>query len=244
LTEKHTGIHPSVELGAGCVVHEGVSAGPDARIGNNVILYPGVSLGAGCVVGDNAILGKPPALGRASTVKAQEAGSPLTIGDGARIGSNATVCCGSEIGPGATIGDYALVRERVKLGAGSLAGSFVVIENDVEIGANVKIQTRAYITALTTIEDHAFIAPGVITTNDNFMGRTEERFKHKRGARIRRGARVGAGAVILPGIVIGCEAFVASGSVVTRDVPDKKLVMGAPARIIRDVPEREWVDPT
>jgi UDP-2-acetamido-3-amino-2,3-dideoxy-glucuronate N-acetyltransferase len=237
-------IHPTAELGHGCVVHDEATVGPGAMIGRNVVLYPGVALGSNCAVGDNAVLGKPPQLGGASTAKAQEAGSPLLIGDGVRIGAHATICCGTELGPGATVGDYALVRERVKVGANSLIGAFVVVENDVSIGSNVKIQTKAYITALTVIEDFAFIAPCVITTNDNFMGRTEERFKHKRGATVKRGARVGAGAVLLPGVVIGAEAFVAAGSVVTRDVPEKKLVMGAPARIIRDVPGKEWVDQT
>jgi acetyltransferase-like isoleucine patch superfamily enzyme len=83
----------------------------------------------------------------------------------------------------------------------------------------------------------------VITTNDNFMGRTEERFKYKGGARIGRGARVGAGATLLPNVKIGAEAFVAAASVVTRDVPAATLVMGAPAKPVRPVPEKEKIPP-
>ncbi|MDP1808323.1 MAG: hypothetical protein Q8L35_02165 [Actinomycetota bacterium] len=55
------------------------------------------------------------------------------------------------------------------------------------------------------------------------------------------GARIGGASLLLPGITIGREAFVAAGSVVTKDVPDAKLVMGIPARIIRDVPQDEWL---
>jgi acetyltransferase-like isoleucine patch superfamily enzyme len=93
-----------------------------------------------------------------------------------------------------------------------------------------------------TIEDHVFIAPAVQTTNDNFMGRTEKRHALERGATIHRGARVGGGALLLPGIEIGEEAFVAAGAVVTRDVPARKLVIGVPARVVRDVNEDELLE--
>ena len=72
--------------------------------------------------------------------------------------------------------------------------------------------------------------------------RALERFKFRKGAIIRHGARVGANSTLLPGIEIGREAFVAAGSVVTRDVPPATLVMGVPARPIRSVPEREWAE--
>ena len=71
------------------------------------------------------------------------------------------------------------------------------------------------------IEDDVFIAPMVVTTNDNYMGRTEKRHDEIAGCTIRRGARVGGGAHILPGIEIGEEAFVATAAVVTRDVPPR-----------------------
>jgi acetyltransferase-like isoleucine patch superfamily enzyme len=71
------------------------------------------------------------------------------------------------------------------------------------------------------------------------MGRTEERHALRRGPTIRRGARIGGGAVLLPGIDVGEEAFVGAGAVVTRDVPPRALVVGNPARQLRDVPEEE-----
>jgi acetyltransferase-like isoleucine patch superfamily enzyme len=74
------------------------------------------------------------------------------------------------------------------------------------------------------------------------MGRTEKRLAEMRGCTIRRGARVGGGAHILPGLEIGEEAFIATGSVVTRDVPPRAVVMGVPARPVRDVPDEELLE--
>jgi acetyltransferase-like isoleucine patch superfamily enzyme len=121
-------------------------------------------------------------------------------------------------------------------------GCGVTVENETNIGDQAKIQTGAYLTAYMTVEDHVFIVPGVVTTNDNFMGRTQERFRYRKGPIIRQGARVGVNSTLLPGVEIGREAFVAAGALVTRDVPPATLVMGVPARPVRPVPEREWAE--
>ena len=105
-----------------------------------------------------------------------------------------------------------------------------------------KIQAEAYITAYSTLEDNVFIAPCVVTTNDNFMGRTERRKKLLAGPTIRRGARIGGGAILCPGIEIGEEAFVGAGAVVTKDVPPRMLVVGNPARVLREVPADELLE--
>ncbi len=106
-----------------------------------------------------------------------------------------------------------------------------------------KIQAEAYITAYSTLEEHVFIAPCVVTTNDNFMGRTEARHDLIAGPTIRRGARIGGGAILCPGIEIGEEAFVGAGAVVTKDVPPRVIVVGNPARVLRDVPDERASQP-
>ena len=105
-----------------------------------------------------------------------------------------------------------------------------------------KIQAEAYITAYSTLEEHVFIAPCVVTTNDNWMGRTEQRFGRVKGPTIRRGARVGGGAVICPALEIGEEAFIGAGAVVTKDVPPRAVMVGNPARRLRDVAEEELLE--
>jgi len=134
------------------------------------------------------------------------------------------------------------VRERVTIGDDVVLGRGSLVENDTMIGALTKIQADAYITAYSTLEDNVFIAPCVVTTNDNFMGRTERRHELMAGPTIRRGARIGGGAVLCPGVEIGEEAFVGAGAVVTKDVQPRMLVVGNPARVVREVATDELLD--
>jgi acetyltransferase-like isoleucine patch superfamily enzyme len=113
----------------------------------------------------------------------------------------------------------------------------------VAVGARTKIQANAYVTAYSTLEEDVFLAPCVVTTNDNFMGRTERRHELRKGPTIRRGARIGGGAILLPGIEIGEEAFVGAGAVVLHDVPARAVMVGNPARQIREVPAEELLNP-
>lgn len=140
------------------------------------------------------------------------------------------------------VADMASVREDVEIGVYTIIGRGVTVENNVRIGQRCKVETGAYITALSDIEDGCFIAPEVTFTNDNFLGRTRERFKHHKGVTVRRGARIGANATLLPGLTIGQDALVAAGSVVTQDVPPRKIVLGSPARVWRDVPTEQLLD--
>jgi acetyltransferase-like isoleucine patch superfamily enzyme len=144
------------------------------------------------------------------------------------------VFAGASLGEGTIVGDKAIVRERVSVGERSVIGANAVVENDTAIGSGVKIQTGAYVTAHMTVEDDVFIAPCVITTNDNTMGRHGPDHRNQ-GAILRKGCRVGAGAILLPGVEIGAEAFVAAGSLVTKSVAPGMLAMGSPAREIRPI---------
>jgi acetyltransferase-like isoleucine patch superfamily enzyme len=207
-------------------------------IAETAVVYPGTVLGDGVVIGDNAVVGKPPTLSARSTAKSEEL-PPLEIGDGSAILAGAVVFAGSRLGRDVIVGDQACVRERCELGDGVVVGRGSLVENDTTVGARTRIQANAYVTAYSTLEEDVFIAPCVVTTNDNFMGRTEERHALRRGPTVRRAARVGGGAVLLPGIEIGEEAFVGAGAVVLADVPARAVVVGNPARVIREVSAEE-----
>jgi acetyltransferase-like isoleucine patch superfamily enzyme len=204
------------------------------------IVYPGTLIGDGCKILDYAVVGKPPILGPRSTAK-QEDLPPLELGAGTIVSTGAIVFAGTKLGARVIVGDQACVRERCEIGDDVVIGRGALVENDTTIGSLTKIQAMAYITAYTTIEDNVFVAPCVQTTNDNFMGRTEKRHKLRKGPTIRRGARVGAGAVLCPAVEIGEEAFVGAGAVVVKDVPPRVVVVGNPARVLRDVSPEEML---
>ena len=206
-------------------------------------VYPGTILGEGVKVLDGAVVGKQPSLSPRSTTKREEL-PPTEIGDGTIVSTGAIVFAGSHIGARVILGDQSCVRERVEIGDDVVVGRGSLVENDTTVGAMTKIQADAYITAYSTLEEHVFIAPRVVTTNDNFMGRTERRQVLIEGPTIRRGARVGGGAVLLPAVEIGEEAFVGAGAVVTKDVAPRTVVVGNPARVVRDVPEDELLEPS
>jgi acetyltransferase-like isoleucine patch superfamily enzyme len=209
-----------------------------AEVHPTAIVYPGTVLGDGVKVLEYAVVGKQPSLSPRSTAK-RDPLEPAEIGDGTIVSTGAVVFAGTKVGARVILGDQSCVRERVVVGDDVVIGRGSLVENDTTIGAMTKIQAEAYITAYSTLEEHVFIAPCVVTTNDNFMGRTEARHALIKGAVIRRGARVGGGATLLPGIEIGEEAFVGAGAVVTRDVAPRALVVGSPARVLRQVPDAE-----
>jgi acetyltransferase-like isoleucine patch superfamily enzyme len=209
-----------------------------AEIHPSAIVYPGTVLGEGVQILENAVVGKQPSLSPRSTAK-REPLPPAVIGDGTIVSTGAVVFAGSRIGARVILGDQSCVRERVTVGDDVVIGRGSLVENDTTIGALTKIQAEAYITAYSTLEENVFIAPCVVTTNDNFMGRTERRHELIKGPTIRRGARIGGGAILCPAVEIGEDAFVGAGAVVTKDVPPKTVVVGSPARVLRDVPEDE-----
>ena len=232
-------LRPS-ERAPGLLLGDGVELPDDVELGGNVVIHAGTVVGAGARVQDNAVLGKPVVLGvRSAAPRDQPA--PLVVGEGATVCAGAVVLAGARIGAGAVVGDQAHVRERAEIGEQTVVGRGSAVDNDVRIGARVRIQSGCYITAYTTIEDDVFVAPGVTTTNDHTMARHGPEGPVE-GATLRRACRIGGGAVLLPGVEVGEEAFVAAGAVVTRDVPPRAVVVGVPARQIREVPDADLIE--
>jgi acetyltransferase-like isoleucine patch superfamily enzyme len=212
-----------------------------AEVHPTATVYEGTVLGEGVKVLEGAVVGKQPTLSPRSTAK-RDPLPPTTIGAGTVVSTGAIVFAGSTIGERVILGDQSCVRERVQIGDDVVLGRGSLIENDTTVGARTKIQAEAYVTAYSTLEEDVFVAPCVVTTNDNYMGRTEKRLELLKGPTIRRGARVGGGAILCPGIEVGEEAFVGAGAVVTRDVPPRAVVVGNPARVLREVPDEELLE--
>lgn len=234
-------IGKGVVFGENAVVEDAAEIGDGVELGHNAVVHAGTRIGAGTRVAPGAVLGCPPRPPKSSYAPHREDLPPLRIGENCTIGAGAVVYAGTLIGSESTIADLASVREKCEIGDRVVVGRGVCIENDVTVGSRTKIQSNAYITAYCILEDDVFIAPCVVTTNDNYMGRTEKQYDMK-GARVKRGARVGGNSILLPGVVVGEEAFVAAGSIVTKDVPPRTVVKGVPARYYRDVPEEELLE--
>jgi acetyltransferase-like isoleucine patch superfamily enzyme len=211
---------------------------PDADVHPTAAVYPGTILGQGVKVLEHAVVGKQPVLSPRSTAKREEL-PPAVLGAGTIVSTGAIVFAGSVVGARVIVGDQACVRERCTIGDDVVIGRGSLVENDTAVGPRTKIQANAYVTAYSTLEEDVFVAPCVVTTNDNFMGRTERRHELIKGPTIRRGARIGGGAVLCPGVEIGEEAFVGAGAVVTKDVPARVVVVGNPARVVSEVAENE-----
>jgi acetyltransferase-like isoleucine patch superfamily enzyme len=212
----------------------------DVQIGANVVIHGLVEIAAGCVIQDAAVLGKVPKLAAHSTAS-RDLPEPLRMGEGAAVCTQAIVFAGATLGPGAIVGDQAFVRERAVVGERSVVGRGSAVDNDVAIGDRVRIQTGVYLTAYSVVEDDVFIGPTVSTYNDDTMARHDDSYEI-RGCTLRRACRIGGGAKLRPGIEVGEEAFVAMGSVVTRDVPARRIVMGVPAQVTGTVDDDETLE--
>lgn len=231
----------SADIAPQAVIHDGARIGADCRIGAGTVIHDGVVLGEGCVVEDLVVLGKRPRLRPGSSAASGEQPRSLTIEDGATICCGAVVYAGARIGAGAIIGDQAQIRERALVGPGSVVGRGSCVDFDALVGARVLIQTGVYVTAGSIVEDDVFLGPGVVTTNDHAMGR-HPRGEALAGPVFRRACRVGGGVVVVPGVEIGEEAFVAAGAVVTRNVAERQVVMGVPARPVRTVGDEDLIE--
>jgi acetyltransferase-like isoleucine patch superfamily enzyme len=229
-----------VVVAPGAVVQAGASVGAGSTVGTGAVINSGVSIGAGCLVEEGAVLGKRPRL-RPGSSAAGPVPAPLEVGDGVTICVGAVLYASARIGERAIIGDQACVRERSSIGAGSVVGRGSTVDFDCVVGQRVSIQTGVYVTAFSVLEDDVFLGPGVCTTNDDTMGR-HERGAGLAGSVFRRGCRIGGRAVLVPGVVVGEEAYVAAGAVVTRDVEPRAVVMGVPARVVRSVPDGDLLE--
>lgn len=229
--------HPAVSREThGPLLGDGAQVADDVFFGAYVVVHEGTVIAAGCAIEDHAVLGKRPRLARHSSARGEV--GPLRLGERVSVGTGAVLFAGASIGAEAIIGDQSFVRERASIGDQSVIGRGSVVDNDVEVGARVRIQTGVYLTAFTLVEDDVFVGPGVLTTNDDTMSRHGPETP-MRGATLRRACRVGGGAVLTPGVEIGEEAFVAAGALVTRKVPPRAVVMGVPARVVREVGEED-----
>jgi len=122
-------------------------------------------------------------------------------------------------------------------------GAFVEIQKNASVGKRCKISSHTFVCEGVTIEDDVFIGHGVTFINDSYPRATTsegelqtEKDWHVETTVVKRGASIGSGSTILSSVVIGENAIVGAGSVVTHDVPPNTIVAGNPAKVLRPVP--------
>jgi acetyltransferase-like isoleucine patch superfamily enzyme len=228
--------------GKNVVLGKEVSIGEGTVIGNNVVIHDDAVIGEGVRIDDNAVIGKLPMRAANSATTKSDDLQPTVIGDGCMVGSCAVIYRGAKIGSGVLIADLASVREQVNIGKNTIIGRGATIENKVSIGMSCKIQSNVHIVPFSEIGDSVFLSPGVVTSNDRYAGRTKKRFSGYKGVTIKTGARLGVAVVTLPGVTIHEDALVGAGSVVTKDVPARKIAFGVPAKVVKDVPKEQFLE--
>ncbi len=191
------------------------------------IIHPGVSLGNGTAVEEFCIIGSPPRGHTPGELK-------TIIGDGSQIRSHTVIYAGNRIGRNFQTGNKVNIREMNTIGDDVSVGTLSVIEHHVEIGSRVRIHSQVFVPEYTILEEECWIGPNVVLTNARYPVSPDAK-KNLKGPIIRRRAKIGANVTILPGVVIGAEALVGAGSVVVKDVPAGAVVVGNPARVIKNL---------
>jgi acetyltransferase-like isoleucine patch superfamily enzyme len=235
-------IGEGTKVGRYSVIEKDAKIGKGCIIGNNVTIHSGTRIGDLVRIDDNTVIGKQPMKAAISATTKEQELPPAKIGDDCLIGTSVVIYAGATLGKKILVADLSTIRENVTVGDFTIVGRGVAIENFCKVGSRCKLETNVYITAYSELADYCFIAPCVATSNDNYMARSEERFKHFKGVTVKKGGRIGLNATILPGKVIGEDSQVAAGAVVTEDTPSRKIVLGVPARVFRDVPEDQLLE--
>jgi acetyltransferase-like isoleucine patch superfamily enzyme len=223
-------IGDNVTIGENVVIEENVVIGNNVFIGHHVVIKKDTKIGDFVQIGELTVLGKPTSSNRKMARKPETVLDPLILKDHVIIGCNSVIYRHVKLDTGVFVGDLTSIREKVTVGENSIIGRNAIVETNTTIGKCVTIQTGCYITADMEIEDEVFIGPCCSSSNDKYMGMGN--FKHQ-GPIIKRGAKIGNNATLLPAVIIGENAIVGAGSVITKDVPANKTVVGNPGEIIK-----------
>ncbi|MGF7060006.1 DapH/DapD/GlmU-related protein [Brassicibacter mesophilus] len=194
---------------------------------NNYKRYPNVIIGCNCEIGDFVIIGEPPRGKKTGDLK-------TVIGDNAIIRSNTIIYSGNTIGDNFQCGHNVTIRENNAIGNNVSIGTSSCIEHHIVIEDNVRIHSQAFIPEYSTLKNDCWIGPNVVLTNARYP-KSKSTKENLKGPTIESGAIIGANSTILPGIKVENNAIIGAGSVVTRDVPEKIVVAGNPAKKINEV---------
>lgn len=233
-----------VKIGHGAIIEENVRVEDNVSIGRYSIIYPYTRIGCNTIIGAHCVIGHPSKkelTGVDPSYKDPKLKDLLIVDPITDIGKNSVIRSGTviythtRIGEGLNTGHSALIREHTTIGDHCVVGSHTVLNGYTRIGQRTRINTMCALPQSMRIGKGVFIAP-LVSFSDNkeaILGKGNE------GAIIEDYVRIGIGAKILPKIRIGAGALIAAGAVVARDVPERAVMIGMPAKIKRHLSEEE-----
>lgn len=195
------------------------------KIADTAKIYPRVKLGENVVIEDFCVIGAP--------FKGQ-INEETIIGDNAVIRSHTVIYAGNKIGANFQTGNKANIREMNSIGDNVSIGALSVLEHHIVVEDEVRIHSQAFIPEYSVLKRKCWIGPNVVLTNAKYP-RSPNVKENLQGAIIEESAKIGANATILPGVVIGKNALIGAGSVVTENVKENHIVAGNPAKFIREI---------
>ncbi|MDH5374407.1 MAG: acetyltransferase [Candidatus Bathyarchaeota archaeon] len=219
------------------ITGKNVKIGKNVKTEKNVVIHDDVEISDDAIIEHNVVLG----YNNLTHLRPEYKNKPLVtkIGKNVLIRPNSVVYAGSLIGEHSMINQNVVLREFTEIGHHSSIGSLCMCEGYTKIGNYTTVHSQVHLTAKMIIEDYVFIGPLAGTANGYRVGYFRDIKGTEKGPHVKYGAIIGAHALLLPGVTIGEQAIVAAGAVVTKDVPDFKVVMGVPAKIVRDIKDDE-----
>ena len=189
-------------------------------------IYPNVTIGEGTIIEDGCMIGIPKKGNKPGELE-------TTIGRNCVIRSGTYIYAGNKIGDNFQTGNKANIREQNIIGNNVSVGTLSVVEHDVIIEDNVRVHTQVFIPEFTILKKGCWIGPNVVFTNA-FHPLCPDAQNCLKGATVEEGAKIGANSTIMPAVIIGKNALIGAGSLVTKDVTANKVAAGHPAKEIKD----------
>jgi len=195
----------------------------------NYKIYTNVKLGKNVEIGDFCIIGLPPKGKRDGELE-------TTIGDNAIIRSNSIIYAGNIIGNDFQTGHHSMLRENNRIGDNVSIGTHSCVEHHVDIQDKVRIHSGVFVPEYSVLEEGCWLGPQVVLTNAKYPLSKNVK-QNLRGPRIGKKAKIGANVTVLPGIEICENCLIGAGSVVVKNAPANKILVGNPAKVIGDIGE-------
>ena len=193
-----------------------------------------IRIGENCIIDEDVVIGYPTVKNISNLENCKE----TVIGNNCILRSGTVVYEGVVIGDNTQTGHNSVIREDVKIGKKCVIGTNTTVDGFSEIGNFNLIHSNSYICAKSKIGNSVFVGPGVKFANDKFPESTQdgrEPHTNYKGPIIKDNVKIGLGSIILPNVIIGENSLVGAGSVVTKDVDPNIIVVGNPARKLKDL---------